>query len=331
MGTRALRSIRLGLETTAGTAVAATTYWRGSGTLEDQREIIFPEEDISFLMRSDRSYAAKLGAAINLDAIPATFEQLPYLLTSGIKALTTGAADSTGSGKVYAYTIPTSTANSISTFTIEGGDDTAQEEMEYAFCESFTLEGNAGEALMMSANMIGRQVSTSAWTTTATLPTVEEIMVSSATFAIDTAGGTAGTTLVSSTLKGINLSVTTGWKPQWTADGALYFGTVAVGIPEITLEATMLYNASAVSEVAAWRAQTARLIQLKFAGTALTTAGNYTTKTLKVVLVGKWAKFGKIDEDDGVDVISGTFNARYNSTAAQAGAFTVVNNLTSLP
>ena len=44
-GSRALRKIQLGKETTAGIAVAATTLWRGMGTVKDNREVVFPEED----------------------------------------------------------------------------------------------------------------------------------------------------------------------------------------------------------------------------------------------------------------------------------------------
>ena len=48
-GVKALRKVQLGLESTKGTAVAATALWRGTGTIEDKREVVFPDEDIGYL------------------------------------------------------------------------------------------------------------------------------------------------------------------------------------------------------------------------------------------------------------------------------------------
>jgi len=132
MGIKALRSIRLGKETTAGTAVAATTYWRGEGTIEDQREVVFPNEDVGYLSGVDRSYIPKKLAAIAFDSTPATFEQLPIILQAGVKTVA-AATDTGGSGKVYAFTFPTTAANLFSKYTIEGGDDSGGEEMQYSF------------------------------------------------------------------------------------------------------------------------------------------------------------------------------------------------------
>ena len=51
-GIKKLRKLQLGRETTAGTAVNATDLWRGIGTIEDQTEVMFPEEDIGYLSGS---------------------------------------------------------------------------------------------------------------------------------------------------------------------------------------------------------------------------------------------------------------------------------------
>lgn len=115
MGIKALRKLQLGAETTAGTAVAADTLWRGLGGIEDQREVIFPDEDIGYLSGKARNYIPKLGAAVVMEAVPATFEALPVILSAGVKNVITGVTDTGGSGKVYTYTFPTTSANSITT------------------------------------------------------------------------------------------------------------------------------------------------------------------------------------------------------------------------
>lgn len=330
-GIKLLRRLQLGRETTAGTAVGATTIWRGMGTLEDQRETVFVEEDIGYLSGVDRTYQPKLQAALSMPSVPATFEQLPHILDAGI-TVATPAADSTGSGDVYTYTFPTTSAPTPKTYTIEGGDNQAVEEMEYAFVQSFTLEGSAGEALMVSAEWLGRQVTTSSFTTTATLPDVEEILFSKGKLYIDEATGTIGTTQKSSTLLSATLNVNTGLQPVFTADGNLYFTFIKNVGPEITLDVTFEHDGTATAEKAAWRAQTPCLIRLQWEGSALGTAGAYTVKTLRVDLAGRWESFAALEDQDGNDVVTGTFRARYNATAAKYAEIVVVaDDMAALP
>lgn len=134
-GAKALRKIQLGRETTAGTAVAATTVWRGLGTIEDQRETVFPEEDVGYLGGLDRNYIPVLEAGLTMDPVPATFEQLPHILEAGVKTATPSQDGTAGSGYSYTYTLPTTSKNTLKTYTIEGGDDQQAEEMEYSFVE----------------------------------------------------------------------------------------------------------------------------------------------------------------------------------------------------
>lgn len=330
-GIKLLRKLQLGRETTAGTAVAATTIWRGMGTLEDQREMVFVEEDIGYLSGVDRSYQPKLQAALSMPSVPATFEQLPHILDAAI-GVATPAPDSTGSGDVYSYAFPTTAAPTLKTYTIEGGDNEAVEEMEYAFVQSFTLEGSAGEALMVSAEWLGRQVAPSAFTTTATLPDVEEILFSKGKLYIDAADGTIGTTQKSSTLLSATLNANTGNVPVFTADGELFFTFVKTVGSEITLDITFEHDGTATAEKAAWRAQTPRLIRLQFEGSTLTTAGDYTKKTLTIDLAGRWESFAALEDQDGNDVVTGTFRARYNATAALYAEMVVVaDDMAALP
>lgn len=331
-GVKALRKIQLGAETTAaGTAIAATTIWRGMGTIEDQREHVFVDEDIGYLSGVDRSYQPKLLAALSMGSTPATFEQLPHLFEAGIRT-DSPSQDGTGSGYIYQYTLPTTSANTIQTYTLEGGDNQEVEEMEYGFVESCTLEGSGGEALMMSAEWRGRQVTVSAFTGAISLPSVEEILFSKGKLYIDDVDGTIGDTQKSNTLLNASLSITTGWVPVWTADGALYFTFAKQVMPEVVLNLTFEHDGTAAAEKVNWRAETPRLIRLLFEGSALSTAGtDYTYKTLIIDLAGKWESFDAIGDQDGNDIVSGTFRARYNSTAALFADIIVVNELSSLP
>lgn len=331
-GIKALRIIKLGRETTAGTAVAATTIWRGMGTIEDQRETVFPAENVGYLSGLSRSYQPKLGAALSMDSIEATYEQICHVLEAGIKLVQTGAADGSGSGKIYAYPLPVTAGNTTRTYTIEGGDNIAAEEMEYSFVPEFTLDGEAGKALMISSSWVGRQVSTATFTASVALPTVEEILFSKCVLYADTVAGTIGATTQSNTLLKASIKVTTGLIPVYTGSGQLYYSFVKQTEPEVTMSITYEHDSLSIAEKAFWVAGTPRQLRLKFTGSAFTTAGTaYSAKTFIIDMAGKWESFSKIDEQDGNDILTGTFRARYDSTAALFASITAVNALTSLP
>jgi len=331
VGIKALRRIQLGQESsaTAGTAVASTVKWRGVGTIKDDLETVFPEESVGIMGGTDRSYIPKLEASLSMEATEATFELLPYIFEAGIH-LGTPAVDTGGTGYAYVYTLPTTGTTTPRTFTIEGGDNVAAEEMEYSIVKSFNLSGVPGEALMVSADWVGRQVSTSTFTATsiAATPTVEEILTSKGKLYLDPSSVTAGTTQITESILGLDLSVETGLTPVYTADGSLYFTFVknSGDAMEILLDVTFEHDSQSVAQKVFWRAGTARNLRLLFQGATLTTSGAaYIYKTLNIDLAGKWDNFDKIGEQNGNDILKGQFRARYNSTAALFGVFTVVN------
>lgn len=330
-GVRALRKLQLGVETTAGTAVAATTIWRGLGVIKDNQEVVFPEEDVGYIGGVDRSYIARYWGELSMPDVEATFEQLPYILNAGINTAA-ASVDTDGSGYVYVYAAPTTAQNTIDTYTFEGGDDNQAEEFDYCFVKSFTLSGEGQGALMMSAEWVGRQVTDTSFTTSLSLPPVEEILVNSAVLYIDESGGTIGATTVSDTLLGVNLSWTTGNQEYWAVDGSLDFSLVKQTADEIILSMTYEHNADAVTEKGKYRDNSVRLVRLKFEGTALETAGSsYTYKTMIIDVAGIYEDWGVLDERDGNDVVEATLRCRYSVDDALKAEITVVNELTALP
>lgn len=330
-GVKALRKIQMGKESTAGTIVAATTLWRGMGTLDDQREVVFPTEDVGIISGTTRSYVRKLGGAISLESVEATFEQLPHILEAGVKQVGSGVVDTGGSGYVYSYPMTVDTINTVQTYSIEGGDNQQAEVMEYSYVESFELTGTAGEAIMMSASLLGRQVQNQAFTGSVSIPTVEEILFTKARLYIDASGGTIGATQLSDTLLGFALSVKTGLIPKYTANGELYFQFAQMTAPEVTLQLTYEHNGSAVAEKTAWRDLDTRLMRLEIDGSALSSAGTFTYKTLRIDLAGIYEDFEPLGDQDGNDILTCTLRARYSPADALFAEFVVVNELSAIP
>ena len=330
-GIRKLRKLQIGLEasTDQGTEVDATTYLRLNGTIEDARETNHPDEDVGYLWGTDRSYNAK-EQAILTTAGEATFEQLPYILNAGVKGVAPTTDTGTGTGYIYTYAFPQTDTDTIYSYTIEGGDNQGAEVVTFGFVPEFTLSGEIGQSWMVDATWNGRTVTASTYTAGLSLPAVEEILFTKTKLYIDNDSDTIGTTQITSTLINANLAVSL-WRPVWTADGQLYFTFVKVSQPEATLTMTFEHNSSAITEKGLWRLNTNRLIRLKVEGSALTAAGTYTYKTMIIDLAGSYSKWDKIDEIDGNDVISCTFEVGRNATYGSSGSITIVNELSALP
>jgi len=328
-GIKAYRRLQMGKETTPGTAVAATTYWRGIGTPSENITTVFPEEDIGYLSGVDRAYIPQTEAGLTLEQTEATFEQLPYIFNSSIYG-TTATTDATGPG-LFSYVMPTVTSDAkvstdLFTLTWEGGDNAAAEEFAYGFCKSWTLSGDAGQALMVSAEIVGRQIGTSTFTPSLSIPAVEEILFSKGKLYIDaiTESTDIGLTQVSNEFLSMSLSYNSGWVPVYTADGSIYFSFAKQIQPEVLLTVTFEHNTKSIAEKVIWRAGTARQIRLEFDGAAA-------TKELLIDMAGKWDNFSKIGERDGNDIVEGTFRARYNATCALFCEIVDRTNLASLP
>lgn len=330
MGSRTMRKIQIGKEVTPGTGVAATTILRLNGTLEDLREQKFSEEDVGQFSGTDRSYEVKQASSIDLEG-EATFEQLPYILNAGIDEVA-GVQDGTGTDYVYTYNLPTTAVPDKATYTIEAGDDEGAEEIDFGIVEEFSLAGGSGEEVKLTAKLAGGNPVPSSYTGSLTLPPVDTILFGKGKVYIDAVSGNWGTTQVSNQVIGFTLKFKTGVQHRWSADGTLEPTHLGHTPPEVELEVTFEHEASAIAEKVNWRAMTSRLIQLKFEGPTVATPGTaYSNKTLIINLVGRWSKFSKLDENDGNDVVTGTFVGKYNATKASAGQIIVVNELASLP
>lgn len=336
-GVRALRRLQIGQEASfGGTTDIASTIWRGSGVLQDNRETTFPAEDVGLLGMTTRSYVAMTGGEISLEG-DATFEQLPYIFNAGIYNATATTDTDPGAGYIRNWTVQLTSTDAISSsdiqsLVIEGGDNNEAEIMRAGFVTEFSLSGSAGEALQVSATVQGREIAGGqSYTAGLSIPTVETILFSKGKLYIDDTSDTIGSTQVSNTLLGSEFSMTTGWQAVMSADGRLDFSFIKRVSDEISCQLTYEHNGSATTEKAAWRNQTERAIRLIFEGTALSSAGAYTYKTLIIDMYGKYESFDSLGEQDGNDTVVATFKCAYSSVADNKCSITVVNELATLP
>lgn len=326
-GTFPFNKIQLGRESTAGTAVAATSIWRGPATdIVDESTHEFAEEDVGILLPTDREYVPTKAARIALPETELTFEQVLHILEAGIKTAT---AVGTEAPYIYTYAFPASTTpNTIKTYTLETGNAVAGDvnEMEYGFVEEFSFSGAAKEAWKMASTWVGRQKTTTTFTGALSLASVEEALFQKTALYIDATGGTIGTTAKAGVMTAASLSVKTGIVPVWTPNGQLYFYAHKFTRPEVTLSLTLeLENTSGIlaAQRAAWVAKSMQLFRLLVSG-----AG---TSTLTIDLAGKYTSFGEYQNQDGNTVVEATVMGRYSSADSLFCEIEVGNSLAAVP
>lgn len=331
-GRRALRKIQLGRETTAGTLVAASTIWRGYGTILDNRTVVRVSEDVGIIGGTTRTNTPMTGTGLAMDSVQATFEQFLHILEASVKTATPS-QDGAGTDYIYTYAAPTTSGNTIKTYTIEGGDDVQEEEFGYAFVKDWTLSGSGRNGWQMAANWQGRAVALSTFTGALSLPTVNNMNFGMTSLYQDAIGGTIGTTIKSNTLRSANIKYTSGIEAKDTADARLDFSFTQGTTYTLTADLEFEHDTISVAQKALWRAETAVLLQIKIQGsTNFATPGTtYSVPTLLINMPGKWENFGKIGEANGNDIVQGKFFSAYDTTAAVGPSFVDVVELSAVP
>jgi len=335
-GITALRKIRLGKQTVIGTTVAPSTTWRGMGLAKDLREVKIVDEQIGIAIPSNRTYIPKLEGEVTFDPIEATYQQLPYILEAGIK-LVTPAADGVGSGKIYAYDMPTTAQNTTRYFTItanEGGGVENGLGCYGCFVKSFKLSGNAGEGVMMEAVWGVKEMASDYAIGSSTIPALvaaNHMTFGGSHFYIDLVSGTIGTTEILSTLLSFELDVTTGLRGKWTnLDKGLDFVYFDRSEFSATLKLVYEQNVLARTEYVKFEEATPLQVRLEFFGKGLTTPGAYDYETLVIDAAVTYTEmpFGDVD---GNATIEATLQIGYDTIAALGLEIVVVNELAALP
>ncbi len=333
-GLKKLRKLNFGPESTAGSAVDEAHTWRGQGTIEDTRETVFLEEDVGRLMGYDKTYVPVKGANLVLEETPLSYEHAVWVFGMGINWQTTGGTAGTAGmgGYVYTYTYPTTAANTTKTFSWEGGDNQQYEAFNYGIMLEATISGAPDEAVMVTATIVGREITTaSVLYTTAALANTEEVLFNKGKLYIDAIDGTMGTSQKVAALIDFSYALApTGFVPLKAADGNIAYASHKQTTPEVLLSVTLEWDGTAEAEKENWRTQTPVLLEIKFEGSALadTSGGPYTFKTIRFQNVGKWESFDKLGEQDGNDIIAGVFRLRENATGGQS-AVIVANDTAS--
>ena len=132
-GTRALRKIQIGKETTHGTAVAATYALYGKMTMEEPRKLHMPtDEEVGALAAATRSEVVSVGPVnIKWDQEGVSYEQVLHALHMGVKGGITASQLDTETAYSWTFSPSLTASPAPNSFTIEHGDNLQAFEAEY--------------------------------------------------------------------------------------------------------------------------------------------------------------------------------------------------------
>lgn len=114
-GRRSLRKIQIGRESTAGTAVAATSVFRGVGTIKDDLQVQPVSQDVGIVGGTDEVNTPMKGGTLAFSQTPAMFELFLHVLEASVK-VATPAADGAGTDYIFTYAFPTTSGYFLAPF-----------------------------------------------------------------------------------------------------------------------------------------------------------------------------------------------------------------------
>lgn len=338
MGIEALTQSQFGLEGTFGSAATPNRETRGLLTMDYEPERVLREESRASLggpnVHDDLSYLSTgryQGRAI--------VRELPYFWACSVDGTQTITTPSGGTlSRQHLYAIPTAGdgAPALKSMTTLTGDNSQAIRTTGVTVAGWEMTGGDTAVWGYSADLIGKRPDASsgvtfetiaALTGTALADTESALNKKSKVYADDTGAGLGGTQLAL-TAFGFRLTFNGAITPDHTMDNDLDMQGINRGIPTVTLEMTMKWNATAVSEWGKFRANTRRFIRIENIGS---TIEGSITRLIRIDGAFDITRFVKRESAQ-----DGTIRARLTATGVEDPTWgeklklSVINTLTAL-
>lgn len=333
-GLQALSFLQASLETTAGTALAATRVEPIlGGWLRESFERNFPDEQRASFIAHYRNFALKRYVEISGLQIAPTYEGIGWwcnLLLDGTLATGTPPVirGVTSDTTVETMTFRNRTTNTLATATMEMGDDTQGYQVPFVIGSKFELGWGASQPMTLSVDLLGQRAIPATKTAALTAGAYEDIIGATSTAKIDTT--TINTTAVTNVLDA-KITIDNGWMHDFTLDGNIYPGGAHRSKTRYAqLEATLqfvntteylIYQNSGIG--------TPRKIRLNTTGTAIAGSGAG-VRTFYTDWYGVW-ETAEFDSVDGQHVVKFTGRSQYDTSATYDWLVSVASALCPLP
>lgn len=325
-----LRLNQAGLESTRGTAVAATrkVYAQIEPSYEKPLSF-FTDTSGTFSARRRQSYGRERVSFSATDL--ATFEDLPWWLQMAVKGGVTGSG-SASVGYTYAFQ-PSLSTDDLKSMTLEFGESGNPYKTDQVMVDSFTLRGDPDNdnepGWMLEAQMMGRTVSTTTYTGSLTDRTTEAITARGTKLYVDTSAAGIGGTQLTGHL--INWSITGNNNIHYKAfaEDETSYAANKVGRGERTYDGEVTVEFDADTTAIGWsklRAGSAIYLRLEREGSTIATTYK---KKLTIDMAAYISSISFGDREGNMTATVG-FNAFYDSTLGFDFKATVINALSTL-
>ena len=302
-------AVQIGAESTPGTSVAASKLLNYLG-LEPGIEIGFSRF---------RPQGQKVAGAIvpNQDSTTwnvsgqGSYSELIYPFCSVLQNVTPTTVDT--SAKLWTFAPAARTEDTIKTYTVEAGSATRAQKATYVLFTGCELTFNRTDGVTVGGSAIGQQVQDGI-TLTASPTGVEDVPIlpTHLDVYVDPTSATLGTTKMTRDFNAV-FRVNDRFNAIWPINSTLAsYGSHVETEPTVQIELTVAADSQGMGFLTNARAGDTRFIRLAAVSTAL--AGAATAKyQLLVDMAGKVSGINAFDDQDGVKVLTYTFDAVYDS------------------
>lgn len=324
MGEVALRFLQGALETSKGSNQAATRVIAGRITSPQfNQSRTFVDEDRGSFAANYRYSQGVKDYGFTLEVAQASFEQLPWLLQTGVKGSVSPTTVNTA-GKQVVFTPSTTgvAGDDLQAATFEFGDDTQSYTATYCEASSFelgfdTLQVGNSIPLKFSASYFAKSLGSNTRTAGLDYPTLETIEAMLGSFYIgSTTTAYPALTQLTGSLRSFNLKWDNGLSRKVFVGDGKAFSAIGRGKRKITFDAVFEGNSDGVTRFVEWDTATEKRMRLIFTGSLISGATPATARQLIIdghVLLTSFDPVGEVDTNT-VYAMSGEF--MYESTAS---------------
>jgi len=328
------QSVQIGVETTPGTAVAATKRLGSMGFA------MGPQTKFNELRPTGQKYPSLeiLGqewTEAGLDGSP-VYTELPYAFSSVINS---GSATeimdtSTHTGAfTWVFTSNTFGDDTPKTFTVEQGSSFRAHRAANCILKEYSQKWSR-EEISLDGTWLAKAIEDGV-TLTASPTQLGQIPVKPADLSVyldRTSATDLGTTKLTRALKG-EFSIADRFDPLWVVDASQpSFVATVEGPPKVTFKMTQMADAAAMANLTAMRNGTTAWLRLEAVGPTIYTpsSGPAIKHKMTIDVAGQVGDIDKFSDEDGVFAIQWTFNAVHDPSWGKAFTATVVTTTAAL-
>ncbi len=327
------QSVQVGVETTPGTAVAATKRLGSIGFSVGVQADISTRRPIGQKYPSLQVLGREWSEA-DIEGGP-VYTELPYIFASLLSRPTsvTQIMDGTTATGAYRWVFDSTSFgdDNPATFTLEQGSPARAHRLTNGIISEFGLEWDT-EEVEISGTLLGRAIEDGI-TMTASPTQAAQVPLKPRDISVylDNAHTGLGTTKLTRLLTG-EFNLSDRYAPLWVVDRALAsFANTIEGEPELEFTLTQMADEQGMASLRAMRDGATRFMRLEALGPVIYSTATATVRhTLLLDVAGQVSEPGEFSDEDGVYAMEWTFGGIHDPAWGRALRAEVITTLAAL-